>query len=138
MPSLKNSFSASALRLTKGRTASAAMRETGWVEPGVGVPYASSCSAAPRAMASSAALWSRCSRHCASARATRLSIPSGTGTPADRTVGAAEVQRAMSSATGLRPGNGGWPTSISYSTQPREYTSLRPSSGSSPACSGLM
>jgi ATP-dependent DNA ligase len=37
------------------------------------------------------------------------------------------------------PVNGGWPASISYSTQPSEYRSDRPSSSFPPAaCSGLM
>ena len=56
-----------------------------------------------------------------------------------RTDGTGSVKRFMIRACAVLPVNGAEPVSISYNTQPRLYTSLRPSGSFSPdACSGLM
>ena len=50
-----------------------------------------------------------------------------------------ETNRLAMMAWAVAPVNGGSPVSISYSTQPRLYRSVRPSTDGSPeACSGLM
>jgi hypothetical protein len=67
------------------------------------------------------------------------STPSGTVPRTARTLGGGSVNRFMIIACIVGAENGGSPASISYSTEPSEYTSLRASSARSPeACSGLM
>ena len=55
------------------------------------------------------------------------------------TFGAGSVACRIATAWGVGPENGGTPLSISYSTQPSAYTSVRASTGWVPVtCSGLM
>ena len=120
MPSLKNSFSGSALMLTNGRTATAATRGTTTVAvgAGVGVGLLSSASASVSARASSAADGKRSSGRWANDRATSSSTAGGTDAPAAPSLGAGPVMRWAMRAIGVLPVNGGCPASISNSTQP--------------------
>lgn len=84
----------------------------------------------------SAPVWYRSSGVGASALSTVRSTTFGTAGPSRR--GVSDVTRLASSRCELEPTNGNSPTSISYTTVPSEYTSLRPSIVSPMACSGAM
>src|SRR6059058_5512976 len=75
----------------------------------------------------------------ASAFVNACSTPGGTAGRSRRTAGTGSTKHLVITACAVGPVNGGSPASISYNTQPRLYTSLRPSKPRSlVACSGLM
>ena len=80
------------------------------------------------AWAKSAAVGKRSAGALASARITLRSTPSGTVARTVRSGGTGSIAWRASSCWAVGPTNGGWPASISYSTQPSAYRSLRPSS----------
>ena len=91
------------------------------------------------ASAKAAAVGKRSAGTLASARITLRSTPSGTAARTVRSGGTGSIAWRASSCWAVAPPNGGWPASISYSTQPIAYRSLRPSrSRVAAACSGLM
>ena len=124
IPSAKYSFSGSALRLRNGRTATDGARaEAGAVS--------ASANAFGDAHRSAGTL--------ASAFVNACSTPGGTAGRSRRTAGTGSTKHLVITACAVGPVNGGSPASISYNTQPRLYTSLRPSKPRSlVACSGLM
>ncbi len=101
-------------------------------------PAAGRTVAPPSAAAKSPAVAKRALRSFSSARLTAPATVSGMGPMSPRPGAAASRWRARTRC-GVVPPNGGSPVSISNNTQPRLYTSARPSTSSSPAaCSGLM
>ena len=109
MPSAKNSFSASALRFANGSTAI----------DFCGAADACAVSGAANAAANSLPLSNRSVANRSSARCTARAT--GRGTPGRSAVTLAGVctKRFAITACTVAPVNGGAPTSISYSTQPR-------------------
>ena len=135
IPSLKYSFSGSALALTNGSTAM--VRASRMVPaPAAGM---TSGTGATSASANSVIVAKRSAGDLASARSSARSTASGTFGRRTRTEAGASIAWRAIVARAPVPANGGSPASISYSTQARLYWSLRPSSaGSALACSGLM
>ena len=128
IPSLKYSSSGSALMLTKGNTA---------IE--VGAATAACSPEASRAAANASAVSNRSAGDLASACMMAASMWAGTPPRRSRTEGTGSPKHLAMMARVVAPVYGGSPASISNSTQPSEYTSVRPSSVCSPlACSGLM
>ena len=118
IPSLKYSFSGSALMLASGSTTmdfSAGATPTGVVPDGV----RSRCSATSSASANSAAVGKRSTGVRASARTIAWSTASGTSRIA-RACGTGARNRLEMMACALGPVKGCSPVSISYRTQPRE------------------
>jgi len=120
MPSLKYSFSGSALRLASGSTAMALRAgEAGGVRTAT-VP----CPDEPmpfswrRASTNAPAVAKRSTGVLASARDSTSSTASGTSRVI-RTLGTGETNRLAITACAVAPVKGGSPVSISYSTQPR-------------------
>ena len=135
IPSVKYSFSGSALMLTNGSTAIdfGAVAVTTGTAPGGVAPAGLS------AWANWAAVANRSAGSFASALMTACSTQGGTASRTERSGGTGSVKHFTMIAWAVGPVNGVRPASISYSTHPRLYTSLRPSSSTAPpACSGLM
>ena len=119
IPSLKYSFSGSALRLTKGSTAIEASA-VGWLPGMNAAAQPKPCPAASvSAEESPAAVANRSAGARASARAMIASTTSGISGLSVRSAGALSVSRWTSIALAVRPWNGGTPASASNSTQPR-------------------
>ena len=128
-PSEKNSFSASALMLEKGSTATDGFCLSN------DAFRCFTASAAPN----SESVRNRSFASSESARPIADATVSEMDGTATRTDGGLLVNRFAISACGESPENGGSPVSISYTTQARLYSSLRPSRSFSPAaCSGLI
>src|SRR5215207_10404108 len=135
MPSAKNSFSGSALRLRNGSTATDATRgrspDTTEPTAGVATPSVSSPANAPTE-------GNRSAGTLASARTIARATAGGTVSRSRRTDGTGSTSRFERIEYGVAPAYGTSPASISNSTQARLYWSLRASAPSSSACSGLM
>src|SRR6185437_141614 len=100
-----------------------------------GEPFAAGDSSAAR---NSATPGKRSAGERASAVATARETAGGTSGRLSPNGGASARKRWASADSVREPGNGGAPASISYSTHARLYSSLRASTGSPDACSGLM
>ena len=131
MPSAKYSLSGSGLMLANGSTA----MDRGGSKAGDGVV----APAPARASTTSAAVAGRSAALLASSRASTSRTATGTPVRTCET-GRGSASSCWCTTTAMEPPvNGGWPVSISYSTQPSAYRSARPSTPASPAaCSGLM
>ncbi len=91
-----------------------------------------------RTAATSAPVSGRAAGSRSSSRATSAETASGTSARDAVTAGGVCTKRREMIAAAVGPVKATSPVSISYSTQPREKRSLRPSSVSPAACSGLM
>ena len=129
MPSLKYSLSGSALMFANGSTATDASGLEGETA-GVSSDRNASTSTAPVACRSPGVF--------SSSRDTARLIANGTDARRSVTGGGVYTKRFATTACAVDPVNGSSPVSISYSTQPSENKSLRPSRSSPDACSGLM
>jgi hypothetical protein len=136
-PSLKNSLSGSALRLTNGSTA---IDFTAWTS---GVPAAAAMGSegvcARRSSATTSAPVACRSQACFPSNRITVSDTAG-GTPGRRsaTGGGDHENRLEIVAEADGASNATWPVSISYRTHPSANRSLRPSMASPDACSGLL
>ena len=84
-------------------------------------------------------VWNRSAGVFSSACMTASSTSSGTDDRTTCRLGTTSIECRAMIAMELGPVKGGCPIRISYSTQPRLYTSLRASTWSLPSdCSGLM
>jgi hypothetical protein len=119
MPSLKYSFSGSALTLTNGST-TIVVRRAAAGSAGASVPCDSLCSRSVRRPASSPAEAIRSAGWRARRRSSRSSSAVGADTPAALKLGAGSVSRRTICAMDEITVNGGCPASISYRTQPSE------------------
>ena len=138
MPSVKYSFSGSALMLTNGRTAIdfAVTASDDWLPGGVAPPEEEGPA---RAWPNCTAVAYRIAGSFASALPTASSTHSGTVSRNACRAGTGSVNAWAMMAWAVGPVYGVRAVSISNSTHPRLYTSLRPSRSTSPlACSGLM
>jgi len=104
-----------------------------------GAPALPSASGWANAAAKSAAVTHRSAGVRASALASAASTPGGTVSRTTEIRGSGSLSFLAITICGVSPMYGGSPPSISYSTQPSEYKSERPSRSWLPAaCSGLM
>ena len=136
IPSLNTSPSASPLMFAKGSTAMDGPAEA--PAPGPVRRPPPRAAAGSSAAASSAAEAKRSSAREASARASAASISAGTSSRCARRGGTGSTSFCAVIAIVESPVKGGVPASISYIMHPSEYRSLRASTGSPIACSGLM
>ena len=118
-PSLKYSFSGSALMFSNGSTATDRATVMSW-SIACAVPTAiATVTGVPRASANRAADMNRSAGSVASAFFTAASTASGTSSRTARSDPIGLLNRLAITASSVFPANGGWPTSISKSTQPR-------------------
>jgi hypothetical protein len=92
----------------------------------------------PSALANSAAVPKRCSGFFASAASIACSTATGASGRRLRNGGGGSRTCLANNSCGVAPVKGVEPVSISCSTQPSPYRSLRPSTAPAPICSGLM
>ncbi len=129
IPSLSTSSSGRPLELVNGRTATERASAA-----------ASGSAAAERsASANPCRVWNRSAGALASARMTARTTLTGASGRTVPSGGTESARWRAITACGVAAVNGGRPASISYSTHPSEYSSLRPSTSPPPAhASGLM
>ncbi len=118
IPSVKYSFSGSALMLANGSTAIDVRAATAGVASGVALGGVTT-RGDPSACATRSADWNRSPGSLARLLVTTCSSSAETYAPLARTDGTGSVKRFMITACMVEPVNGAAPVSISKSTQPR-------------------
>ena len=119
IPSLKYSFSGSVLMFSNGRTATDFAATTSWTIACAAPTAMATVAGVPRASANWAAVVNRSAGSVAIAFFTAASTASGTSSRKARGEGTGPLNRFAMTAVTVVPRNGGSPTSISKSTQPR-------------------